>query len=357
MRILIDLGHPAHIHYFRNFIKIMQSKGHEFNIVSRDKEVLQILLLNYNIEFTNRGRGKKTLFGKIFYIFYADFIIYKTAKKFKPDLFLSFASTYLAHVSRLYGKPHIVLDDTEHSKFELMMYPPFSDVILNPSVFWKKFSQKQLFFESYMELFYLHPKYFTPDISILNSYGISSDQIFFLFRFVSWNASHDIGQKGLSAHSKVKLIKTLKRYGRVLISSERQLPEELKSYHLDIKPEHLHHFLAFATLAISEGSTTASECAVLGTPNIYINTLVVSNCKEQEEKYGLCFHLTNENDVLEKVFDLINNKNLYHEFRTRRERLLKDKIDGTAFLTWFIENYPQSEKLLRMNPDYQYNFK
>jgi len=27
MKILIDIGHPAHVHYFRNFIKMMESNG------------------------------------------------------------------------------------------------------------------------------------------------------------------------------------------------------------------------------------------------------------------------------------------------------------------------------------------
>lgn len=357
MRILIDLGHPAHIHYFRNFVKIMQIKGHEFAFVARDKEVLHTLLLNYNIKYTSRGRGKKSLLGKLIYMFYADYIIYKVAKRFKPDLFLSFASTYAAHASRLCSKPHIVLDDTEHAKFELMMYSPFSDIILNPSVFWKKYSSKQLFFESYMELFYLNPKYFTPDIHVINSYGISNDEFFFIVRFVSWNASHDIGQKGMSLETKIKLVHTLENYGRVLISSEGLLPDELKSNQIKIKPEHLHHFLAFATLYIGEGSTTASESAVLGTPNIYINSLVVSNCREQQEKYGLCNHFLNENGVIEKAVEIINNKKIHQEYQKKRQLMLNDKIDGTAFLVWFVENYPQSEDIMRKDTEYQYNFK
>ena len=357
MRILIDLGHPAHIHYFRNFTQIMQAKGHEFAFIAREKEVLHTLLSDYGFNYTGRGKGKKSLAGKLFYIFYADFKIYRVARSFKPDLFLSFSSTYAAHVSRLFGKPHIVLDDTEHAKFELMMYPPFSDIILNPSCFWKKFSSKQLFFESYMELFYLHPKYFTPDISILNSYGIKDDEKFFIVRFVSWNASHDIGQKGLSFESKIRLVQTLEKYGRVLISSEGTLPDALKSNQIKIKPAHLHHFLAFANLYIGEGSTTASVCAVLGTPNIYINSLIVGYCKEQQEKYSLCNHLTNENGVIDKAIEIINSKNIHQEYQINRQRMLNDKIDGTAFLVWFVENYPQSEKIMRTDPSYQYNFK
>ena len=39
LKIFVDIGHPAHVHYFRNFIKLMQDKGHEFFVSARDKEV------------------------------------------------------------------------------------------------------------------------------------------------------------------------------------------------------------------------------------------------------------------------------------------------------------------------------
>lgn len=357
MKILIDFGHPAHVHYFRNLIHILQNKGHEFKFVARNKEVLHQLLEYYQFPFISRGNGAKSLVGKLIYIIKADSIILKQALRFNPDLFLSFSSTYAAHVSSILRKPHIVLDDTEHAKFELLMYPPFSDVILNPSCFWKKFSDKQLFFNSYMELFYLHPKYFKPDFRIVESYAIKPEEKFFVLRFVSWRASHDIGQKGLSSKSKINLVKKLEKFGHVLISSESELPEELKKYQFKIKPEHLHHFLAFATLYIGEGSTTASECAVLGTPNIYINSLVVGYCKEQDEKYGLCHHFSDENGIMELAVKIISDHRIHQEYQNRRKVLLQDKIDGTSFLVWFVENYPESEKIMRENPDYQYNFK
>ena len=137
MKILIDLGHPAHIHYFKNFIWQMEARGHTFCLVARDKEVLHILLKEYNFNFTDRGKGGKGIFGKLFYILKADFTIWKITKDFKPDLFLSFASTYAAHVSKVLGKPHIALDDTEHAKIELLMYMPFTDTVLNPFCFRK----------------------------------------------------------------------------------------------------------------------------------------------------------------------------------------------------------------------------
>ncbi|MFW5804449.1 MAG: DUF354 domain-containing protein, partial [bacterium] len=35
MKILIDIGHPAHVHYFKNFITKMSQKGHSFIVIAR----------------------------------------------------------------------------------------------------------------------------------------------------------------------------------------------------------------------------------------------------------------------------------------------------------------------------------
>ena len=47
MKILIDIGHPAHIHYFKNFIFKSIKAGNEIKIVARDKEVTIDLLKSY----------------------------------------------------------------------------------------------------------------------------------------------------------------------------------------------------------------------------------------------------------------------------------------------------------------------
>ena len=38
-------------------------------------------------------------------------------------------------------------------------------------------------------------------------------------------------------------------------------------------------------------------------------------------------------------------------------KLLKDKIDLTAFMVWFIENFPESFKEFKENPEIQWRFK
>jgi hypothetical protein len=37
--------------------------------------------------------------------------------------------------------------------------------------------------------------------------------------------------------------------------------------------------------------------------------------------------------------------------------MLDDKIDVTAFMVWFIQDYPGSVTIMRENPEYQERFK
>ena len=109
------------MHYLKNFIHIMRRNGHSFFVSSRNKEMAQYLLNAENISYVDRGKGGKTAIGKIFYMFQADLFLLKHAMKFKPDVFLGFASFYTAQVSFLLRKQSIILDDTENGKFQQLM--------------------------------------------------------------------------------------------------------------------------------------------------------------------------------------------------------------------------------------------
>lgn len=356
MKILIDIGHPAHVHYFRNFIGLMTRKGHEIHVTSRDKEVTFDLLRKYNIPFTGRGKGGRGLIGKILYILKADLMLVLIGMRFRPDLLLSFASTYAAHASFILRKPHIAFDDTEHSKYEIFLYKPFTDVILNPYCFKLDFGKKQIKFKGFMELCYLHPAYFKPDPSVLSALNIKENEHYIILRFVSWNAGHDIGEEGFSSEIKIKLVKELSEKIRVFISSEIKLPSELLPFRLPVAPEKLHDVLYYSDLYIGEGATTASECAMMGTPAIYVNSLSAGTLEEQE-RLGLLFGFRNPDGVLEKALELIRIPDLKAVFRKRRDAMLSNSLDLTGFIFWFVENYPESVALMKENPEYQENFR
>ena len=57
--------------------------------------------------------------------------------------------------------------------------------------------------------------------------------------------------------------------------------------------------------------------------------------------------------LLEKLLSIPNLKEIWQK---RRENMLNDKIDVTAFMVWFIENYPESVEQMKINPSYQKHF-
>lgn len=59
LNIFIDIGHPAHVHYFRNFIKVMENNRHRFFVSARDKEVTLSLLNHYQIKYTSMAKAEK----------------------------------------------------------------------------------------------------------------------------------------------------------------------------------------------------------------------------------------------------------------------------------------------------------
>ena len=58
-----------------------------------------------------------------------------------------------------------------------------------------------------------------------------------------------------------------------------------------------------------------------------------------------------------RLESLLNIDDLEDEFQKRRKKMLNDKIDVTAFLAWFLSNFPKSNAIMKENPSYQYNFK
>jgi predicted glycosyltransferase len=359
MRILIDIGHPSHVHYFKNFIKIMESKGHVFFVSARNRSIIPQLLNKYKIDFWSRGRGYNNVPGKFFYLFLADFRLYRKSLKFKPDIFISFASPYAAQVAWLYGKPHIVLDDTEHTRFAPFFYKPFSNTILTPSCYQRELGKKHIRFKSLTELLYLHKNYYKPDPETLKLLGLSHKEKYVFLRFVAWKALHDSGHKGLDLDTKIKLVEIIEKKGyRIFISHEAEKIEPiLQKYAIRIAPESIHDVLYFAELVVSEGGTMASEAAILGTTVVYVNSLPVMGYLKEEQNVSLLYPFCSSTGVIEKVKELLSVNDLKELSMIRKNKLLEGKIDVTAFLVWFVEQFPESIKMVKEDPGYQLKFR
>lgn len=359
MNILIDIGHPAHVHLFRNFAHAMEDKGHRVLFTCRDKE-FEIALLNANgFLFKSFGKKYKSTFGKVVGILKFDFKEFVTGFKFKPDIMLSHGSPYAAHASKLLGVPHIAFEDTYNFE-QIRLYEPFSDVIFTGDYEHPKVSKKEIAIPAYHELAYLSPKRFAPNPEILKELGVSDGESYTIVRFVSWAASHDIGHKGVSYETKIRAVETFLKYGKVFISSEGALPKELEKYRLRTAPEKIFDVLAFASLVWGESSTMSEEAAILGVPSVYFNNNSTFYTQHLEKDFQLMFNLSeSEEDQRKGVLlgeEILNGSYSKEEWKTRRNRMLKSRIELTDFLVWFVYNYPSSKTKMKYSEEVFRNF-
>ncbi len=351
MKILLSINHPAHVHLFKNMIWELQDLNHEILICAREKEVATDLLNKYGFTYTIISELKAPRLYIVAEQLQRLIRFRSVLGKFKPDLSISLMDPPLALASRLMGIPYICLTDTEHASTSIYGALPFAEAVLTPSCFTKDIGPKQIYYSGYHELAYLHPNYFTPNPAVLDELGLSEGDPFIIVRFVSWQASHDVGHHGI--RDKVGFVKALEQYGRVLITSEGALPEELQTYQIKLSPEKLHDLLYYAALYVGEGGTTASEAAVLGTPSIYVSSLVgtMGNFIELEETYNLLYSFIDSEAALDKAIKILQDPMSKEKWKVKREQLLKDKIDVTAFMVWFIENYPSSFIEMKEHPE------
>ena len=348
---MIGVGHPKDVHFWKNIISNLEKKGHEIKIVAWNKDVTLYLLDTYGFSYEILGESCKSLMKKAYRLSKSGLISLKIAKKFKPDI-LTGREPNLAHISKLIRKPFIMISDTEHGTLSHLLTYPFSDAICTPACFKRTINpKKHITFNGYQELAYLHPKYFKLDQSVLDDFGLSRDDRYIIIRFVAWSGSHDIGQYGFT--DKERLVRKLENYGRIFITSEKKLSKRLEKYRITIPPDKMHDLLYYATIYIGEGATMASEAAVLGTPAIYVNTLRLGYLDEEEKKYGLVYIFSNpktaQEQAIKKAIELLDDKELKNKWKKKRERLLKEKIDVTKFMTNFIENYPESRRIIKGN--------
>lgn len=361
MNILIDIAHPAHVHLIKNTYYELTNKGHKVIVTVKDIPSAVQLLNILEIPFIYLGGKSDSLIGKAFLQLKFNYLLWKVVIREKIDIAFG-SSLTIAQLSKYTKVKSIILDDDDDDVEPLFVKyaHPAADHILSPACTIRR-TQKMIGYSGYHELAYLHPNRFNPDESVLSEIGVLPGEKYFILRFNAFKAHHDVGVHGLSLENKRQLISLLERYGKVFITTERNIDEEFKPYQLKVSPDKAHSLMYYATMLVGDSQTMTSEAAVLGTPAIRCNTFVrrISYLEEEEFKYNLTYGFLPENSDLLflKINELLEMPNIKKEWKNRRENMLNDKIDVTAFFTWFIENYPQSAQIMRENPDYQYRFK
>jgi predicted glycosyltransferase len=333
MKVLFDIVHPADVYFFKHNIANLLQRGDKVIITSREKDITVELLDVLGMKHKPISRLGKGSLGLFMELITRDIELWKTARKATPDIYVSNNSPSVAHVAWIMCRPSIVFDDTETHRHNHQLYYPFVTEIHSPDCYRTSLGQKQMFYPGYHTLAYLHPNHFSPDPEVLQRAGLNPAEPMILLRFVGWGALHDVGRKRLKAEDKHRIIRLARKYGRVFISSEMPLPDDLDPYRLRLSIAEIHHLLYYVKLLISDSGSMTSEAVVLGTPAIYCDDVGLGYTDEQQEKYGLCFNVKPDEieTILETITKLMTSDDTRQHFAEARARLLHDKIDVVSY--------------------------
>ncbi|MBE6312316.1 MAG: hypothetical protein E7076_04105 [Bacteroidales bacterium] len=363
MNVLFVTGHPAQVHNFRLVRQELIKDGHNVFWLTTPKDIATNLLDIYGIPYTKLQKAKKSLWSRMYVMLHNTIFVFNFLKKNKIDICITRTDPYTAIAAKMCGIPNIMLQDTEHAAISKLQGPfaKYGSAYLEPDCFSVNVRPDEQRFPGNIELFYCHPNRYKPQEpwSLL---GIAPNTKYAIVRFVKWDAFHDenlVG--GFSLEQKIELINRMKKYCKVYISSETELPSELEDCRISVPIERIHDVQANAFLFVGESATMASESVVLGTPSIYIDE-VGRGYTDEEAREGLlwmyrpvknrselnshqpdwisggveeCIDKTEE--ILSSVFDI-------EEWNKKHQQWMRTKFDCTAWLTWYIENYPQSKE-------------
>lgn len=341
MKVLFQLGHPAHYHLFKNTIADLQHDGHQTFVLIRKKDILEDLLRQADMPYVNiLPSGKKGIFTLILRLWR---VLWFTLRH-GVDVLVG-STPEVAQVAWLLRRRSVIMaeDDAAIVPQFIKAVRPFCDRYLSPtSCNNGPLEVKTTHYEGFHKLAYLHPNRFTPDPAVVDRY-FPHDRPYFLLRFAQLTAYHDVSAHahGISDEIAQKIIALLSPHGQVYITSERALPPQLEPYRLHINPLDIHHIMAFASLYIGDSQSMAVEAAMLGTPSIRFNDFAgkIGVLEELEHKYLLTYGIpaSHPEQLYHKINELLDTKDLRKTFQERRATMLSDKIDVTTFFVKEIE--------------------
>ncbi len=346
MKVACFVGHPAHVHIFRNTLGLLASRGHEVLVLARDKELVCQLLDAYEIDYQRLGGYAPGIGGVLRHEPGVELRLLWWLKQFRADVLVGATGAQPAFAAKGVGVPYIALADTEIAGLIKRLSFPLASAILTPQCFESRVDpRKWVAVNGYFELAYLHPNRFTPDERVVSHFGLDAADPYVVVRLSAKRASHDMLDAGLGLRGTeplVAFLQEMERFGRVCVSSEVPLPNRLKRYALIGPVNEMHHVLAFARGYLGDGAKSAAEAALLGTPSVFVSQSRRGYLNDLEKRYGLVTSVSTAAEGVVRLNEFVEPRGARKRWSEKRKAMLADVVDVTAFLTDFIENYPES---------------
>lgn len=338
LNILVDIGHPGHVHFYKYPMRIWAENGHNVIVVCRDIQIVSSLLRSIGLKAAVVSRKRKGAVGLLVELVEHAARTISVIRKEKVDICTAVGGTFTVIPSALTRRACVVFNDTEAAVVENAITTQFASVVATPSSFAVDIGPKQLLYRGQHELCYLSDDVFTPDSAVPARYGYNPEDGYCIVRFISWDAGHDIGLRGLSAEEKVQIVEHLAGQGPVLVVPEGDVPSSIQRYCAKILPEDFHDILAFARRCVTEGATTASEACVLGVPSVYVNPLVAGTLTHLAS-LGLLEIVSGREEVYSALKALDVRFPSMEQAYVRAERYRRSCVHVAQFVAELVERF------------------
>ena len=333
-RIAFLLHTAGQAHLWHAVASALRSDGHDVFMVARGDERVISLLDHYGEPHLSYGNVGGSQFTKLLSLPLVTMRAIRAIHRWNADVIVG-TGLMEAYSGLMLQKPVLIFEDAELTPWlERMQWKRLATRIVTPQCFKRNLGCKQVRFNGYKELAYLHPAIFAPEGDIWQSLGLEPGEHFVLLRYGSFRAVHDIGRGGIPDACRVRLAEELSKSGRVFISAEGQLPTTLEAFRLPTPFWKIHDVLYAADLLVCDTGTMAWEAAVLGTPSVVCGSFVhhFGNFDELADKYGLLFRTTDPEHALRLSVALALSMRSGMTYRPFSDALLRGNQGVLRFL-------------------------
>jgi uncharacterized protein len=329
MRILVSVCHPVWVHVFRYAIERWKSEGAEVLVAAREKDCLTQLLDAFGMDYEVLSRaGSRGLMRLGMEYVARTARMRRLVRRFRPDVIVTARDPSAAQAGWLSRLPVVSFDDGETAPLESWLCNPFTTVICKAKDQGGRVGRKTREYNGLLWNAFLHPRYFRPDPKFRSQAGFGPDERIIVMRLVAWSANHDVGQSGIP--DPVGVARALQSFGRVVISHERPLPDELQHLSNRLPPHQYQQLLYHADLLVAEGGN-AAEAGLLGTPNVLLASFRPRVWLDLAAKGIICL-AADQDDLIEKAMSMLQDPQTKPSWRRRAHEVLESYDDVTAYM-------------------------
>ena len=345
MRVLFDITHPVHVHFYRYLIAGFLARGDAVCVTARDKDFALALLKHLGIAHVCLSRRRSSLPGMLLELGLRNARMFRVVRAFRPDVMVAAEGGVSIGLSgALCGIPRVVFDQVDRAPFQQLVGTTFATVVCTGTSYLKTHRGDHRRFRGCLAQAYLDPRRFRPDLARLRAAGVNPDEPYSVLRIVKWGATHDIGRAGCTPEQVREFAGRLRKYGRVFITSEQPLAAELEEYRLPLAPLYLHDLLAGAAVCAAEGGTVAVEAGILGTPAVLFHTYEFGYIRELEQRYGIIVRAPGVAAAMDWAERLLQDRAARRTWQEKRRRLFEDTDDVLARMREVIESVAGAER-------------